>query len=529
MNGRILIRGGEVHDGSGRAAQRADVLVEGDRIAAIGAFAPPPDTEILDAEGLVVAPGFIDVHSHSDYTLLVDPRAVSAIHQGVTLEIVGNCGHGCAPRAEAALAPLAIYGPAAMHGMPPGSMAGYLARLEAARPAVNVATLAANGQMRLSAVGLAGRPASPGERASMSAMLRTALEEGAYGLSTGLEYAQELGASEDEVTELAAIAGRAGGIYATHVRNRDEAAVPAIEEAIRTAERAQVPLQISHLTPRSGMDTIDRCIEASLAARRRGNPVHFDMHTRLFGFTHLKNIAPAALLEGSPAQIRARLAEPATRRQLRAHRNIVTRVGFDRVVLASSATRPQLVGLTFVEIGARLGTDPHEAAIDILAADAEDLLFPMVILRTYTEEQLRRTYLAEDCLIGSDATALAPDGPLAGEIFHGAYTWAAWFWRRMVRETRSFTRAEAIRRLSGLPADVFALPERGRIAPGMKADIAIFDPDGFGERGTVESPNLLATGMRHVLVNGVATLRDGASTGARAGEVLRGRAAGLRR
>lgn len=522
MSERILLRGGEVHDGSGRPPQTVDVLIEGDRIAAVGRIEAPGSARIVDATGLVVAPGFIDVHSHSDYTLLVDPRAVSSIHQGVTLEIVGNCGHGCAPIADPALAPLAIYGPAAEHGVPAGGIAAYFAQLAAARPAVNVLTLAANGQLRLSAVGLAGRPADRAERDTMARALDQAIEEGAAGLSTGLEYAQEIGASEDEVTELAAIAGRAGGIYATHVRNRDEAALPAIEEAIRTAERAGVALQISHLTPRSGMDTIERCLEAALAARHRGNPVHFDMHTRVFGFTHLKNIAPAALLEGGAGAIRARFADPGIRRQLRQHLNIITRVGFGRVVLVRSAARPELAGLDFVEIGARLGTDPHEAAIDILAADADDLLHPMVILKTYTEEQLRRTYLADDCLIGSDATALAPDGKLAGEVFYGAYTWAAWFWRRMVRETGSFTRAAAIRRLAGLPADVFGLTDRGRIAPGLRADIVVFDPDRFGEQGTVEHPNRLATGMRHVFVNGAPTLADGALTGARAGAVLRG-------
>jgi N-acyl-D-aspartate/D-glutamate deacylase len=519
----MLIRGGEVHDGSGRAPVIADVLIEGDRIAAIGAPEIPADTPCIDAAGLVVAPGFIDVHSHSDYTLLVDPRAASSIHQGVTLEIVGNCGHGCAPITNAALAPLAIYGPATEHGLPPGSMAGYFERLATVRPAINVLTLAANGQLRLGAVGLASRPAARGERDAMGRALHEALEQGAAGLSTGLEYAHEIGASEDEVVELAAIAARAGGVYATHARNRDEAALSAIEEAIRTAERAGARLQISHLTPRSGMDTIERCIEAALAARRRGNPVHFDMHTRVFGFTHLKNIAPAAMLEGDAAEIRARLRDPATRRQLRAHLNIITRVGFDRVVLVRSAARPEFAGLSFVEIGQRLGADPHDAAIDILAADAADLLHPMVILKTYTEEQLRTTYLAETCLIGSDATALAPDGPLAGEVFYGAYTWAAWFWRRMVRETGSFTRAAAIHRLAGMPADVFALPERGRIATGLKADVVVFDPDRFGELGTVEQPNRLATGMRHVFVNGVHTLAEGAQTGARGGEVLRGR------
>jgi N-acyl-D-amino-acid deacylase len=518
----IVIAGGEVHDGSGRPPVVADVLIDGARIAALGRFERPADATVIDATGLVVSPGFIDVHSHSDYTLLVDPRAVSAVMQGVTLEIVGNCGHGCAPIRNAALAPLAIYGPAAEHGLPPATMHGYLERLAGARPAVNVLTLVPNGQLRLGAVGLEKRAAAPSERAAMADALRQALDEGGAGLSTGLEYAQELGTTEDEASELVRIAARAGGIYTTHTRDRDEHALAAIEEAIRTAARAEATLQISHITPRSGTEMIDRCLATALAARHRGQPVYFDMHTRVFGFTHLKNIAPAEMLDGTPAELRARLAAPDVRRALRAHRNIISRVGFDRVVLVRAHARPEFAGLTFAEIGARLGIDGHEAAIEILAAEADQPLYPMVILRTYDEDMLRRTYVAEGCMIGSDASTLAPDGPLADEVFHGAYTWASWFWRRMVRETASFTPAAAIHRLAGLPADVFGLTDRGRIAAGLRADIVAFDPGTFGERGTIEAPNLTAVGMRHVFVNGAHTLRDGLLTGVRAGEVLRG-------
>jgi N-acyl-D-aspartate/D-glutamate deacylase len=356
----------------------------------------------------------------------------------------------------------------------------------------------------------------------MATDLGDALAEGAAGYSTGLEYTQEFGATEDEVVALARLAGRAGGIYATHTRDRDEGAVEAVGEAIRTAERAEIQLQISHITPRSGPESIRRCLDAALQARARGNPVHFDMHTRLFGFTHLKNIVPATALEGGLPEIRARLRDPSLLERYRAHRNLIARCGWEKVVVARSVTKPEWVGLSFAEIGAATARDPLVAALDLLADEASDLTRAMVILKTYTEEQLRMTYEADDCMIGSDATALANDGPLADEIFYGAYTWAAWFWRRMVRETRTFTRAEAIRRMTGLPAAVFGLSDRGRIAPGLRADIAVFDPDGFAERGTVAAPNLTAVGMRHVLVNGILTLRDGKPTGERGGEVIRG-------
>jgi N-acyl-D-aspartate/D-glutamate deacylase len=517
----ILLRGGTIHDGTGREPYVADVLVEGDEIAAVGR-PEAPEAEMIDAFGLVVAPGFIDVHSHSDFTLLVDPRACSAIAQGVTLEIVGNCGHGCAPFLNRKLGPLSVYGPIQCHPAPPVTMGDYLTALSELPPAVNVMMLAPNGQLRLGTVGLQERPAATDEAKAMARELEAALDEGAMGYSTGLEYAQERGATEAEVAELARISARRGGFYATHTRDRDAGALGAVEEAIRTARAAGSRLQISHITPRSGPGMIARCIEAALDARSRGEPVWFDMHTRTFGFTHLKNIVPPHALEGSPDEIRGRLADLTNRTAWRNHRNLISGVGdWSKVVLVRSAHRREFEGKSFLEIGLATGRDPYDAALDILAADADQLLTAMVILLTYDEDQLRQTYVAEDCMIGSDATALAPDGPLAGETFYGAYTWAAWFWRRMVRETATFSPAEAVRRMTSLPASVFGLSRRGRIAPGYHADIIAFESASFREAGTLLQPNRLAEGMRHVLVNGVPSLRDGTFTGRRGGRVIR--------
>lgn len=521
MSRPVLIRGGELHDGQGTEPVLGDVLIVGDTIAAAGVIPEPPqDALLIDAAGAVVAPGFIDVHSHSDYTLLVDPRAVSSILQGVSTEIVGNCGHGCAPFRNRKLGPVAVYGPVAEHGDPPASLSAYFELLGSRRPAVNVMSLVPNGQLRLSCVGLEARPAERAELAAMGRELEAAMEQGGAGLSTGLEYAQEAGATEDEVVALAGIASRRGGIYATHTRDRDENALEAVAEAIRIAERAELPLQISHITPRSGMDVIDRCIDAALDARRRGNPVEFDMHTRTFGFTHLKNVVPVAVLDAGADEIRARLADPAVRREAKAHRNLITRCGWHKVVLARSRSHAQFCGMTFDMIGGALGRHPHDAALDILAEEADGLLHPMVILKTYSEEQLIRTYSADRCMIGSDATALAPDGPLAEEVFYGAYGWASWFWRRVVRETRTMTRQEAIHRLTGLPAAAFGLAGRGHLAPAMKADVVVFDPERFTEHATFASPNLPASGIRHLFVNGVHTVEDGALTGGRGGTVL---------
>src|SRR3954452_10523628 len=258
---KLLIRNGTVYDGTGAAGRVADVAVEDGRILGVGSM--EMDGQEIDATGLTVAPGFIDIHSHSDYTLLMDPRAVSAIHQGVTTEVVGNCGFGCFPIRDAATARRAIYGYSDELPVTWGSAGEYFEELERARPAVNVLSLVPNGQLRLATMGLADRAATPEELAEMQALLDESLDAGAWGYSTGLEYAQEQAASEHELTELA----RRAPFYATHTRLRDEGAADAVGEAIRTAAIANVKLQISHLVPRNGIDESRRCVELVDAAR----------------------------------------------------------------------------------------------------------------------------------------------------------------------------------------------------------------------------------------------------------------------
>jgi N-acyl-D-amino-acid deacylase len=520
VTAQLVVRGGTVLDGGGGEPFRADVLVRDDRVAAIGTV-PAGEAPELDAAGLLVAPGFIDVHSHSDYTLLADPRAVSAVYQGVTLEVVGNCGHGCFPVRDAALARNAVYGydeavPLAWRG------AGeYLEALERARPAVNVLSLVPNGQLRLSVLGLRDRPASPGELRQMCALLGQALDEGAWGFSSGLEYAAEAAAPASELESLCEVAAGAGALYATHTRRRDAGAAEAVEEAVRTAERTGVRLQVSHLVPRSGPREGERCLAVVEAAHERGLDVAFDMHTRLFGFTYLATALPGWALQGTPAEIRARLRDPAARARMRAHESILSAGGdWSRVVLLDNDVWPDEARRDLAAVAADRGQAPLDAVHDLLA-DAPEVRRPMVMILCYTTEQQERAFTHPLCMPGSDATTLAPDGPLADTVFHGAYTWAAWYYRHMVREAALLSPAEAVRRLSSLPAERLGLRDRGVLRVGAFADVAVFDHDAFRERGTIDDPNRPGTGMRHVLVNGIPTLRDGVLTGARPGAVLR--------
>ena len=521
MKSNLVIHNGTVLDGTGGEPLHADLAIKDGLISEIGEI-KMRYTDELDASDMFIAPGFIDIHSHSDYTLLVDPRAVSAIHQGVTLEVVGNCGFGCFPLKSVELAKNAIYGISDELPINWKSASEYFERMENANPAVNVLSLVPNGQLRLATVGLKNRPANSKELGRMKYLLEQALDEGAWGYSTGLEYAAEIGASEDEITALCKLTSQYGGLYATHARKRDEGSVVAIEEAIRTAENSSIRLQISHLLPRNGRDAGDLCVELVDAANDRGVDIAFDMHTRLYGTTYLYTVLPPWALEGDKKQIIERLHSNEARNRMKSHVSILSAGGdWRRVVLLDNLIWPKYSRRSLYEIAQERGQDPLDTAYDLLIGAIEDMYELMVIIHCYSKDEQKQTFVHPLCVPGSDATDLAPDGPLANSTFHGAYTWASWYYRFMVQEMDALSPQEAIYRLTGLPAKIMNLPERGIIKAGTPADIVVFDPRTFTECGTTFEPNQLATGMQHVFVNGVSTLYNGVLTGHHGGEVLR--------
>ncbi len=515
----LVIRNGTVYDGTGADGRVCDVAVAGGRIVDVGDVPIAGAYEEVEAAGLVVAPGFIDIHSHSDYTLLVDPRAVSAICQGVTLEVVGNCGFGCFPISDPVLANRAIYGYS--DGAVPitwTSAGGYFERLEEARPAVNVLSLVPNGQLRLATVGFEDRAATAAELRRMEDLLRESLKEGAWGYSTGLEYPWEQGAPEAEVATLA----RHARFYATHTRNRDEAAADAVAEALRVATKADVRVQVSHLVPRSGDEGARECARLIEEARAAGLDVAFDMHTRRFGLTYLYTALPGWALGVSSPELAVMLADAGAREQMRPHRSILSALGdWSRVVLLDNPVWPQYARRDIATIAEERRQSPLDAIYDLLLGGVEHLSQLMVILHSYSEEQQCDAFAHPLCVPGSDATTLAPTGPLADSFFHGAYTWASWYWRFMVREKGLLTPAEAVHRMTGQPAERLGLIDRGILAERARADIVVFDPSEFRDRGTTFEPNQLAEGVVHVFVNGVHTLDRGELTGARGGMVIR--------
>ena len=526
----LLISGGTVIDGTGHEPRRADLAIKDGRIVEIGDIPGLVDAPSLDASGLLVTPGFIDVHSHSDFTLTIDPRAVSSVTQGVTLEIVGNCGHGCAPIVDPETAKINIYGYDSAYDIPWRTMAGYFDALQTCKPAINVASLVPNGNLRLATTGLADRPAIKDEIRTMRKLLEQGLEEGALGFSTGLEYGTERGCTEEEITELCRGLANKGGVYATHTRNEFGKAHETIDEAIRTSEAAKVPLQISHIAVVARLSDAARpTVEHSLAqvteARARGMDIAYDMHTRDYGITNLSAILPPWAMEGGKAALEQRLRDSKVRAEFKIYPNIIVAEAqgrWDKMILFGCKAVSEFNQRSVADISKETGVDPLDAIYDVLLAEIDHFSEIMVIELIYDESDLRLPFSHADCMVGSDATALGIDGPLHDKYFHGAYTWAAWFFRHFTREIKTMTATEAVRRLTSLPAERFGIRDRGVLRKGAWADVAVFDAARFGERGTIFEPNQLADGMVHVLVNGTVTLRDGLLTGDRNGHVIRG-------
>ena len=521
-----IVVGGLVVDGTGAVGRETDVGIQGDQIVAVGDLSTAEAALSLNAVGYVVAPGFIDIHSHSDFTLLVDPRAQSQIYQGVTTELVGNCGHGCAPITDdIELFTGNIYGYQDLIDIDWADMDGYLARLEEAQTAVNVATLVPNGNLRLAAVSDVGRPATPDETNHMARLLEAGLDAGAFGFSTGLEYPPERQASEAEIIELCRVVAGRDSLYATHERQRDVGAIAAIEEGIRAGDASGVRLQLSHIIPRRGApeSALQQMIELVERAHDRGLNVEFDAHTRLHGITNLSAALPQWALAGGPGQLADRLGDSATRERMKQYESIISSFGvggWDRVSVFASDGTPDSVGRSLADLTPQ-GGDALDTIYDLLLAEGDDPHRALVIVHSYEEEMLREAFRHPLCTTESDATALCVDGPLEAATFLGAYTWAAWFFRHMVREHRQLSLEEAVHKLTAQPAGRIGLRDRGVLREGCKADIAVLDVARYGEQGSLEDPNRLATGIVHLFVNGGLTLVDGRETGQRHGRVLR--------
>jgi N-acyl-D-amino-acid deacylase len=518
----LWIRSATVIDGTGATSYPASVGVDDGRIAVIDR-APVPDERAaaatLDADGLVLAPGFVDVHNHSDVGALVDPAMPSTIRQGVTTVVVGNCGMSPFPDSSAAELASWVVGDTPVDDLSFDSFGDFLERIDGARPAAHVASLIGHGSVREIAMGhRRGEPTSA-EVDVMRGTVAEAMGAGAVGLSTGLIYAPGMYATTDEVVSLAEAAADAGGIYASHVRGEGAHLFRAVDEAIEVGRRANAPVHISHLKCESS-HVWGRADE--LLARVHGSGASGDQYPYAAWSSVLRSLLPSwAPVDRLPElladrSVKRRLVHAIERGEGDGFQSSIEGVGWDRIVIEATADRSNN-GLDVSAIAGRRGVEPVEACLELLIDDPET---------TCTGHAMReddvRTILADpEVMIASDAVSTDPDGPMGSTPVHPrTYGTFPRVLGPYVREG-VLTLEAAIRAMTSLPADRFGLTGRGRIAEGAWADLVVFASDSITDRATFDRPHAFPDGIDAVIVEGTLACREGADAIERAGHVIR--------
>lgn len=515
-----ILRGGQVADGLGGEPVRADVGMVGDRVAAVGDLAGAEVANEFDATGKLVCPGFIDVHTHSDAYLLIEPGAPSKIRQGVTTEITGNCGASAAPRWPGYTMPSDW-----LEQEYPGdwqSVAEYRALLEAQKPAVNSAMLIGHRAVRAAVMGIEPRAATAGEIAKMCALLEQALEEGGAGLSTGLVYAPAMFAQPEEIQALAKVVARRSGIYATHMRSEGGRLLEAIDEALDVARATGVRLEISHLKTagRANWGKRDAALEKIRAARAAGLCVASDRYPYTASCTDLDVILPEWAAQGGRAAILARLRAPGERAKIREEMAAARDERYWEDVWIGSVRHPDnapFAGKPILKAAEAWKLHPLDAALRFMETDE---LFTGGIFFGMSEDNLWKILAEPWVMIGSDASIRSPEGPLSHDHPHPRAYGTFGRFLRAALDGKTVSVGEAVRKMTSLPAEQFRLKDRGVLRAGAFADVVALDPKTFRDVATYEKPHQFCDGISAVWVNGVVTLRDGKETGGRGGRYL---------
>ncbi len=528
----VLIRGGTVYDGGGGEGVRADVGITGDRIAAVGDLSGASAGTLLDASGLAVAPGFINMLSWSTESLLVDPRSQSEIRQGVTTQIFGE-GTSMGPLNEAMKRRMREAQGDLKYDITWTSLAEYLRELERRGVSQNVASFIGATTIREYVLGLDDRQPTPAELDQMRELVRQEMEAGALGIGSSLIYPPAFYAKTEELIELCKVAARYQGKYISHIRSEGNRLIEAVEELIRISREARIPAEIYHLKAAGARNwgKMDQVIARIEQARREGLRITANMYTYTAGSTGLTAAMPPWSLDGGLEALFKRLGDPATRRRIRHEietpsdewENLYLAAGSpERVLLVgfkSERLKP-LTGKTLADVARARGTSPADTIMDLVLEDRSDV---GAVYFMMSEDNIRKQLKLPWVSLGSDAASMAPEGVFLRSSTHPrAYGNFARFLGRYVREERLMPLGEAIRRLSGLPATNLGLANRGFLRPGMFADVVVFDPATIIDHATYEKPHQYAEGVRHVLVNGVPVLRNGEHTGARPGRALWG-------
>jgi N-acyl-D-amino-acid deacylase len=527
----LLIRNGRVVDGTGAPAVAASVAIRGDRVVAVGPLADATARDTIDAAGLVVAPGFINMLSWADEPLLVDGHSQSDIRQGVTLEVFGE-GWSMGPLNERMKAEQLAGQGDLRFPIEWTTLGEYLDYLERKGISPNIASFVGATTVRIHEIGYADREPTPEELERMKELVRQAMREGALGVGSSLIYAPAFYAKTGELVELTRAAGEFGGMYISHMRSEGSRLLEAIDELIQIARAAQVPAEIYHFKAagRENWDKTDEAIARVEAARREGVRITADVYTYPAGATGLNATMPPWVQEGGYDRWVSRLKDPATRARVMREmttpttewENFFVGAGPDGILLSgfkSESLKP-LTGKTLTEVAKMRGKRPEETAIDLVIEDGSRVEAVYFLM---SEDNLRKKLRLPWVSFASDSGSLAPEGVFLRSNPHPrAYgNFARWL-GRYVRDEQLVPLEEAIRRLTAMPAEHLSIKDRGRLAEGYFADVVVFDPATIQDHATFEKPHQYATGVVHVLVNGTPVLRDGDHTGATPGRVVRG-------
>jgi N-acyl-D-aspartate/D-glutamate deacylase len=525
----LIIHNGTVINGEGTPSVAQDVAISNGKIVGMGQFGDHNASRKINAAGLVIAPGFIDIHSHSDWTLMPYPRAETSLRQGITTEVVGNCGLSFAPVGDKDL--LASIIPEFVRDaieLKWSSFGEYLYRLAIQGLAINILHLVGHSALRIAVMGFDPRPPTATELVEMGTLLRESLDHGAGGLSFGLEYPPGNNTVFSEMVALCKVVARRGLFFSIHMRDQDQGYLEAIQEALEVARQSGASLEISHIPPHAGLEANlgEKALELVQEARQEGIDVNFDAHPYLWNQTFMSTFLPPWAFSGGVGKTLERLSDPTSRAQIKQFDNRLFQQLFDanrwdKFVLSQSAAHPDLIGKNFFEIAEIRNTGPEEAVMDLLLEESEALYSAMWLVKGIDETAIPSILRNQNFIFGSDGVALSLEGPLGATRMHPrCWGSTAKFLGDHVRKGKLLSLEEAVHTMTAKPARKIGLTDRGTLGEGMVADIVLFNPETIEDLATYRDPNCHPSGIEYVFLNGEAVLDRGVQTNAMPGRIL---------